>query len=240
MSIRWREQDNNNLKKAVRNYNAKITRQIKKGISADSLPNKISYKEMKKEIKERKEYNNLIKEINSFNKSKNVYKTLDNGTIVNEWYYANTQKKVHKINKQRKKDLEKIKNSSVIVQGKKIDNVQRVVQKQTLQPLNNDLSKKDNFKKFAEYVEKEIKKINNDTQFNNYVQNLSKSWYKNLTFQQAEILEKKAYIIGGKKLKELYLTGYQELDIDFSYGAYEQEEKFNNINKLFDSLISKE
>ena len=237
MSIRWREQDNNNLKKAVRNYNAKITRQIKKGISPEALPNKISYKEMKKEIKERKEYNNLIKEINDFNKSKNVYKTLDNGTIVNEWYYANTQKKVHKINKQRKKDLEKIANSAVIVQGKKIDNVQRVVQKQTLQPLNNDLSKKDNFKKFAEYVEKEIKKIDNDTKFNNYVQNLSKAWYKNLTFQQAKTLEEKAYIIGGKKLKELYLTGYQEIDIDFPYGAYEQEEKFNNINKLFDSLI---
>lgn len=61
--IRWREQDNSNLRKAVKNYNAKISRLEKKDPAiAGKLPERVTMKEMREIIKTR---NDLKREINS-------------------------------------------------------------------------------------------------------------------------------------------------------------------------------
>lgn len=70
--IRWRESDLAELRRTVKNYNAKINRQRKKLIEADEryqasqLPPKASVRELRKAIETRQEYNTQMGEMQNF------------------------------------------------------------------------------------------------------------------------------------------------------------------------------
>lgn len=70
--IRWRESDLSQLRRTVKNYNAKITRQRKKLIEegeryqASQLPPKASVRELRKAIETRQEYNTQMGEMQNF------------------------------------------------------------------------------------------------------------------------------------------------------------------------------
>lgn len=70
--IRWRESDLAELRRVVKNYNAKINRQRKKLIEADQryqasqLPPKASVRELRKAIETRREYNTQMGEMQNF------------------------------------------------------------------------------------------------------------------------------------------------------------------------------
>lgn len=71
-SIRWRESDLAELRRTVKNYNAKINRQRKKLIEADEryqasqLPSKASVRELRKAIETRQDYNTHMGEMQNF------------------------------------------------------------------------------------------------------------------------------------------------------------------------------
>lgn len=73
--IRWRESDNEALRKAVKNYNAKITRDKKKLLAqekryeAANLPKKVSIKDLRQEIQTRKDLNKTLGELRNFSKT---------------------------------------------------------------------------------------------------------------------------------------------------------------------------
>ena len=48
--MKWRKKDYDTLRKQVNNYNNKIRRELKKGVSENLLPVKLSYKELKNTI----------------------------------------------------------------------------------------------------------------------------------------------------------------------------------------------
>ena len=100
--IRWRRKDEEELKKAVRNFNNKITRLEKKGFSG--LPQKVSYKTLRKgkkmEVDEfgniisarifpilsRREYNNQINSLKRWTrKNAEELVTLESGLKVTKW-----------------------------------------------------------------------------------------------------------------------------------------------------------
>lgn len=65
--IRWRKSDRDELNKIVRNFNAKIQRQLKKNPSAiEYLPTKIDKKELMNEIQTRDDYNKTIASLKGF------------------------------------------------------------------------------------------------------------------------------------------------------------------------------
>lgn len=64
-NIRWKQSDDEKLKKTVKSYNAKISRLQKRGdIYKVFIPDKISYKELKSQITTRQDFNNKLKELN--------------------------------------------------------------------------------------------------------------------------------------------------------------------------------
>lgn len=68
-NIRWRKRDNETLRKAVKNYNAKITRlERNKPDLSNVLPERITVKEMRGLIKTRKDFNAQIDKLKDFAK----------------------------------------------------------------------------------------------------------------------------------------------------------------------------
>lgn len=71
-SIRWREDDLADLRRVVKNYNAKISRQRKKLIEADrrfeasQLPSRASVRELRKEIGTRREFRTQLETMQNF------------------------------------------------------------------------------------------------------------------------------------------------------------------------------
>ena len=63
-NIKWKQSDNEKLRKAVRSYNAKISRLHKRDdIYKAFIPEKVSYKELKSQIGTRQELNKKLKEL---------------------------------------------------------------------------------------------------------------------------------------------------------------------------------
>lgn len=67
--IKWRRQDYDVLKKAVKNFNAKIDRILKKNPYAEGyLPKKVSYKQLKADIQYRNDFNKLVSSLKRFSR----------------------------------------------------------------------------------------------------------------------------------------------------------------------------
>lgn len=67
--IKWRRQDYDVLKKAVKNFNAKIDRILKKNPYAEGyLPKKVSYKQLNADIQYRNDFNKLVSSLKRFSR----------------------------------------------------------------------------------------------------------------------------------------------------------------------------
>lgn len=64
-NIRWRKADQEDLSRAVKNYNAKITRLAKKDPMAE-LPQRVSVKDIRSGIKTRDDYKDVLQSLRSF------------------------------------------------------------------------------------------------------------------------------------------------------------------------------
>lgn len=76
-NIKWREIDDEKLRRAVKNYNAKISRlknDPEYGIDRHLLPRKASYRELRKQIGTRKDFNKQIDKLQGFSKRGGEYR----------------------------------------------------------------------------------------------------------------------------------------------------------------------
>jgi hypothetical protein len=64
--MKWYKKDEENLKKRIRSFNSKIARELKKGTDKSLLPEKMSYRELKKDINSRQELNDQLELIKDF------------------------------------------------------------------------------------------------------------------------------------------------------------------------------
>lgn len=112
-SIKWRKADLEKARRAVKNFNAKIDYWAKKDPeSAEYLPSKLNFKQLKKEIKTREDFNKRMKELQGFSK-KGAQKIVsipgaEPGTEfkLTAWELKNAQRRFKKINEMRKKEAE--------------------------------------------------------------------------------------------------------------------------------------
>ena len=85
-SIRWRKQDEINLKKAISQFNKNVKELRKKSADKDYIPSMINYGGTKKLIQNRAEYNRVIKSLSRFEGSKAFKKvTLPSGEELTAW-----------------------------------------------------------------------------------------------------------------------------------------------------------
>ena len=101
--IRWGKSEKQELQRIVKNFNAKIDRNIKKNPNADYLPTKIHYKDLVNSIETRKELNSIKESLQRFSK-KGMEKlvTLDSGITVTKWHERELEDSVKSFNNKLK------------------------------------------------------------------------------------------------------------------------------------------
>lgn len=123
--INWRESDTNELNRAVRNFNAKINRIIKKDPQMKNvLPEKASVAQLKELINTRQDLKREINALKRFSKrgSEEIVEVPDNeySLKITKWQRTEMNRRVGIINRRRKKRLEELSNIEVTSRGEKL------------------------------------------------------------------------------------------------------------------------
>lgn len=132
--IKWNQNQQKRLEKAVRNFNNKITRLEKKDPRLKSmLPERIDLKDMKENIKTATDLNREVKALSNFSHRKNVIKIHDDGSmeglvkvpvtdynlIMTKWQKRQMKTRTTTVNRRRKEMREAIADIEMTDRGKK-------------------------------------------------------------------------------------------------------------------------
>ena len=86
MAIRWRAEDKTELARAVKNFNAKIARQVAKGVNPNFLPDKMSVKTLTKNLPSRKALKSKLKSMKKFTRpGAETIITTGAGVVTTKW-----------------------------------------------------------------------------------------------------------------------------------------------------------
>lgn len=106
--IRWRDKDKSEIDRLIKNFNAKITRLLKKGFNPSTLPNKVSKKELMERIKTRKDFNIEVNSLLRFSKrGAEKLKTNKAGVTKTKWEFNDLSYRKKRINLRNKRELKK-------------------------------------------------------------------------------------------------------------------------------------
>ncbi len=123
--INWRDSDTKELKRVVKNYNAKITRLAKKNPQIENvLPEKVTATQLKELINTRQDLKRELNALKRFSKRGAEEIVIVPGTDYNlkitKWQKTEMNRRVAIINKRRKKRLEDIANLEMTSRGEKL------------------------------------------------------------------------------------------------------------------------
>lgn len=129
-NIKWQKSDSQELSKAVKNFNAKITRLEKKNPELkNALPEKASVKHLKEIISTRQDLKRELNALNRFTDRKNKISVSENGEYegieiygdynikITKWQKTEINRRLPTINKRRKERLEFIEKLEVLAGG---------------------------------------------------------------------------------------------------------------------------
>lgn len=124
-NIRWQESDNQELKKAVKNFNAKITRIIKKNPSMKNvLPEKVSVGQMRDLIETRQDLKREINALKRFTQrgAEELVEVPDNeyNLKTTKWQKEEMTRRIGVINRKRKKRLKEVQQTPLKSRGKEL------------------------------------------------------------------------------------------------------------------------
>lgn len=124
-NIRWRKDDSEALRKAVRNYNAKIDRLAKKNPEiASALPEKTTVRQMKELIDTRQDLNRELNSLRRFSK-KGAEELVDvpdseYNLKITKWQKSEMTRRVAIINRKRSKRLKEISEMEMTSRGESL------------------------------------------------------------------------------------------------------------------------
>lgn len=123
--INWRESDNEELKRVVRNYNAKLSRIAKKNPQIKNvLPDKVSVAQLKELINTRQDLKRELNSLKRFSKrgSEEIVTVPDTdyNLKITKWQKSEMNRRVAVINRRRKKRLEDLQELEMSSGGEKL------------------------------------------------------------------------------------------------------------------------
>lgn len=241
-NIRWRDSDQQELKRVVKNFNAKIDRLAKKDPEkAFALPDKITVGQMKELITTRNDLNRELNSLRRFSKrgSEELVVLPDNKykTSITKWQKNEMQMYAGLVTKARKKRLDFIESIEKTSGGKKLGYTTKEfgmgqADKVALSPVGNvfypSMDRRNAHKRMIS-----LRKQAQDSYYDkadkiymdNYIQSLRE------TYNEADIEE----II--KKIENTSMPDFieklkaEDPDFEFNY-AFSQEEYEKNLNQL--------
>lgn len=119
-NMRWTEQDQKALQRAVKTFNQKISRMEKRNPELkNALPEKVKMKEIKSLIKSRQDFKREINSLKRFSKKGNdeIITFGDYDTKITKWQKNEISLRLKVINRERKKKLDEINEFEMTQQG---------------------------------------------------------------------------------------------------------------------------
>lgn len=123
--IRWKQSDNDELARVVRNFNAKLKRISNKNPELkNALPDKVSVKQLKELINTRQDLNRELNALKRFSKrgAEDVVNVPDNdyNLKITKWQKTEMNRRVGIINRRRKSRLEDLQNTEMKSRGESL------------------------------------------------------------------------------------------------------------------------
>lgn len=236
MAIRWRKKDTENLQRLVRNYNAKITRLAKKGYDTELLPDKLKFKDLKKRIETRQDFNTEVNVMKVFTArySENVNK-MERGALIPTFAMKQANIKIEAINRKRREQRKKIENMQVTDRNKKLGvKVKEYVDQGLEQMQDRHFNPKNMSKKDFAIFQKTLWEYNKTIQEknSNYRDNLYKSFETVFKDTLGDEYVKELYDILDTLSTEDIINKYYtdiNMNIQFSYNETDLEMRFDVI-----------
>ena len=235
-NIKWRESDEKELAKAVRKFNAKRTRLLKQIPDLEEfLPAKISTKEIREQIKTRRDLKNELNSIERF-----MRKGAEKPIVTKEGIKTTTYEKkeieikVRAINARRSAERKRANVSTE-------KGTMGTIRENNLRPkqVNINKIKKSDWEKFKESVEKQARDSYFQGKYERYKENFMKG-LENAFGEKGRELQEIAAQISAEQLTQMY---YDDpiLQIDFIYDPLEMQVKIDAMKEhLTDYLESME
>lgn len=241
----WSKRRNKTLRKAVKNFNAKIDRQLKKGVSSDILPEKMKVSELKEMINTEGDYRKILNSLKSWTKrgAEKVVET-KGGAVVTEWALKEAKKHKKEINERREKINQEFSERPIYVDGEELTNVERTVEEIETKPLTKDPEKlnQTDFESFSKWLWRERldeRDINKGIWF---IQDISEVFYSQFSALNANYLMRLLQLVGGDVAYHLYHDlGVEELRPEWQYSEpIEEQEKVERLEKALLPYLTEE
>ncbi len=244
MATRWTKTDEANIKKMVKNFNAKIARETKKnqqaGLSSNYLPDKISVKEIRKQMKEmsRHDINATKRSYARFsNKGSAQKRTNKNGLTTTKWAVKEVQINVRKINAQKRKEQKRLDEMEVKSRGESQGFTRQEmgsIRGNSLKPTKFDFDKQHGGKEW-EARQASAKKMATKSYWQQRQEQYKENYISALERELGNNARGLIDHIKGLPASQVVDTYYgdQEATIDFIYDKAQQEEKINALNAVW-------
>lgn len=225
-NIKWRKNDEKELAKAARKFNAKRTRLIKKNPKMQEyLPHKISTKKMKDEIKTRQDLKNVLNSVERFMRKGTEKPIITKGGVKTTAYEKKEiEIKVRAINARRAAERKRANVSTE-------KGTMGTIRENNLRPKQVDINKikKSDWEKFKESVEKQSRDSYFQDKYERYKENLLKG-LENAFGEKGKVLQEIAKQIPAEQLTQMY---YDDpiLQIDFIYDPLEMDVKIDAMTE---------
>lgn len=225
-NIKWRKTDEKELAKAVRKFNAKRTRLLKKVPELEEfLPPKASTKDIRKSVQTRRDLKNELNALERFMR-KGAEKPIVTKEGIKTTAYEKKEIaiKVRAINQRRAAELKKAAPSTE-------KGTMGTIRENNLKPKKYDIDKikKSDWKKFVESVEKQSKDSYASDRYDRYKENFLKGLENAFGEKGSELIEI-AKQIDAETLTQMY---YDDpiLQIDFIYDPLEMQVKIDAMEE---------
>lgn len=231
-SIKWRQVDDKRLSNAVRNFNSKIRRLLKKNPElSEVLPSSQSVKNIKRDIKTRAEYNSYLRSLQSFTKrGAEKLVTNRNGVVLTKYELSEIRKRVRRINKQRAKEV-------IIADPSPYRGNMGSIQEYNLRPKKFDWANidKKNFPSFRKSVYHQSRFSYSDDKLRALKENYIKGLYAVFNSGADDIVAILEQIPEDKFKENLYRNPL--LTVEFIYDPIESEMKAQAIHDNWESVL---
>ena len=230
--IKWRKSDEQELSKAVRKFNAKRTRLINKFPEMEEyLPDKLSVKDIRKNVQTRREFKNELKSIERFMR-KGAEKPIVTETGIKTTVYEKKEVGIKVRTLNIRKTAERKKADVSTEKG-----TMGTIKANNLLPKKYDIDKikKSDWDKFKQSVEKQIKDSYTSDRDSRYKENFLKG-LDNAYGEKAEYLIELVKQIDPETLVQMYYDN-PILQIDFIYDPIEMDAKIEAMEENFNEYL---
>lgn len=242
--IKWRNKDNVEIVKTVKNFNAKIRRLEKNPFYKDIvLPDRLSVRDLKNQIVTRNDYNYRVEQLKEFSKNRYSQKPveMDNGLTITKWELKTVKENFPKAENTKRKMSERLKNINVKSLGKdlgyKREQMGDIEQKQyESKDINKELKKKrnaDEWKHFVKNIENKITENYSTFKDNQAKNNFIKLLNENFGSKANGLVKK----LKSMNPSDFYIMYKENPELDFKFLYEDDEETANETLERYNEIV---